>query len=274
MQENCPSLSKVRELCESKSRLTCRCGVVVEYRKYQGLIYREVVNGSKEQLIGTKVLVVPEKCRSVVLRLAHDIPSAGHFSHRKTYAKCIENFWWPRILADVTKYCKSCDICQRTTCKGRVKNVPLEKMPIIGTPFQRVAIDLVGPLVPMSSEEHQYVLTLVDYASSYPEAIPMTGITSTEVAEALVGIFSRIGIPREIISDQGPQFKSELMSHFHTLLGVKPIFCTRYHPAANGRVERQHSILKDILRKLCQLKPREWHRFLPSYPGGQGPDFV
>ena len=204
LQENCPSLSKVRELWESKSRLTCRSGVVVEYRKHQGLIYREVVNGSKEQLIGTKVLVVPEKCKSVVLRLAHDIPSAGHFSYRKTYAKCIENFWWRRILADVTKYCKSCDICERTTCKGRVKNVPLEKIPIIGTPFQRVAIDLVGLLVPMSSEGHQYVLTLVDYASSYPEAIPMRGITSTEVAEALVGIFSRIGILREIISDQGP----------------------------------------------------------------------
>ena len=52
-------------------------------------------------------------------------------------------------------------------------------MPAIGTPFHRVAIDLVGPLIPMSSEGHQYVLTLVDYASSYPEAIPMRGIIST-----------------------------------------------------------------------------------------------
>ena len=54
------------------------------------------------------------------------------------------------------------------------------------------------------------------------------------------------------------------MSQIHKLFGVKPIFSTPYHPQANGRVERQHQILKSILKKLCSSKQRQWHRYLPA----------
>ena len=47
------------------------------------------------------------------------------------------------------------------------------------------------------------------------------------------------------------------------MIGAKPIFTTPYHPAGNGRCERQHAVLKSILKKLCRLQPREWHRFIP-----------
>ncbi|XP_068211718.1 uncharacterized protein [Palaemon carinicauda] len=74
----------------------------------------------------------------------------------------------------------------------------------------------------------------------------------------------QVGVPKEILSDRGPQFRSELMLQVRKLLGVKPLFSTPYHPAANGRIERQHQILKSILKKICELKHNQWHRFLPS----------
>ena len=122
----------------------------------------------------------------------------------------------------------------------------------------------MGPLSPPSIEGHRFILTLVDYATSFPEAIPLKSTTSIDIAEALMSIFSRIGIPREILSDRGPQFTSELMGEVYRLVGVKPLFTTPYHPSCNGRIERQHSILKSILRKLCSLKPKDWNRYLPS----------
>ena len=155
-------------------------------------------------------------------------------------------------------------MCQRTSCKGRVKKAPLQKVPVITTPFYRIGIDLVGPILPASSAGHKYILTLIDYASGFPEAIPLKNITSVDIAEALISIFSRVGIPKEILSDRGPQFMSDLMYQVHRLIGVKPLFTTPYHPAANGRVERQHSVLKAILKKLCMLKPTDWHRYLPA----------
>ena len=74
------------------------------------------------------------------------------------------------------------DICQRTIPKGRCGKTPLVAMPIIGEPLARVAIDLVGPL-PMSGRKHRWILTLVDCATRYPEAIPMKGIDTIECAE-------------------------------------------------------------------------------------------
>ena len=59
-------------------------------------------------------------------------------------------------------------------------------MPLIDTPFKRVAVDIVGPW---------YILTLVDYATRYPEAVPLKKITTEAVAEALLDIYSRVGIP-------------------------------------------------------------------------------
>ncbi|KAK3890013.1 hypothetical protein Pcinc_006010 [Petrolisthes cinctipes] len=94
------------------------------------------------------------------------------------------------------------------------------------------------------------------------EAIPLKEVDSISVAEALLSIFSRVGIPREILSDRGTQFTSQLMAELQKLLGVKPQFTTPYHPAGNGRVERLHGPLKAVLRKLCHEKPREWHRYL------------
>jgi len=51
----------------------------------------------------------------------------------------------------------------------------------------------------------------MDYATRYPEAIALKNVSTVAVAEALVSIFSRVGIPEEILSDQETQFTSRLM---------------------------------------------------------------
>ena len=66
-----------------------------------------------------------------------------------------------------------CDACHRCVAKGRTTKVPLGKMPVIDIPFQRVAIDLIGPIIPASDRGHRLVLTLVDYATRYPEAVAL-----------------------------------------------------------------------------------------------------
>jgi len=97
--------------------------------------------------------------------MAHDCIMSGHQGIKRTYERVTAHVFWPGAHGDVVRYCKSCDICQRTITKGRVAKVPLEKMPLIDTPFQRVAIDLVGPIAPVTDSGHRYILTRVDYAT-------------------------------------------------------------------------------------------------------------
>jgi len=86
----------------------------------------------------------------------------------KTTDRIMSNFWWPGITDDVTRYCRSRDVCQRTIPKGHVTKSPLQKMPIIGVPFQRVGIDLVGTITPASSSGKRFILTMVDYCYALP----------------------------------------------------------------------------------------------------------
>ena len=74
-------------------------------------------------------------------------------------------------------------------------------MPLIDTQFKRVVIDIVGPLAALSEAEHRYILTLVNYR--YPEAVPVKKITTEAVTEALLDIYSRVGIPEEVLTNQG-----------------------------------------------------------------------
>ena len=76
---------------------------------------------------------------------------------------------------------------------------------MIGEPFAQIAMDIVGPL-PRSWAGHKYTLVVCDYATRYPEAVPMKTIDAERVAEELVKIYSRVGIPREILTDQGSNF--------------------------------------------------------------------
>ena len=96
--------------------------------------------------------------------------------------------------------------------------------------LKREAIDLVGPISPPSEEGHRYILTLVDFATRYPEAVPLKTIDTETVAAALVNIFSRLGVPEEILSDLGTQFVSDCMKEVTRLLSIKQITTTPYHP--------------------------------------------
>ena len=119
-----------------------KCGVL--YRLYK----QPYVNGGKP----LKQVMVPEKLRRPIMEVAHGSIIGGHTGIKKTTDKVQSAFYWPGIQGDVTRFCKSCDVCQKTVSKGSVPKVPLEKMPLIDKPFKRVAIDLVGPISPPSEE--------------------------------------------------------------------------------------------------------------------------
>lgn len=227
----------------------------------KGLWYRVHVKKSGDSI---KQLLLPTGRRERVLMLAHESLMGGHMGMAKTLDRVLESFYWPGVTGDVKRWCNSCDACQRTIPKGRTGKAPLGKTPLISTPFHKVAIDLVGPITPVSSQGNRYILTCVDYATRWPEAVPLPTIDTERVAEALLGIFCRVGFPKEILSDRGSQFTSQLMAEVCRLISVKQAFTTPYHPMANGLNEKFNGTFKAMLRKMCQERPEDWDRYLPA----------
>jgi transposase InsO family protein len=120
-------------------------------------------------------------------------------------------------------------------------------------PFIRIAMDIVGPL-PRSSSGKRYIL---DYATHYPEAVALRTIDANDVAEELLAL-SRVGVPQEILTDQGTNFTSQLISEVYRLLHIKPIRTTPYHP----QTERFNGTLKAMLKKTAAEEGRDWDRLL------------
>ena len=135
-------------------------------------------------------------------------------------------------------------------------------MPVIELPFQRIAMDIVGPL-PRTQRGNRFILTVCDYATRYPEAIAMPSTEAPRVARELVKLFSHVGIPDEILTDQGANFMSTLLEEMYQLLHIKKIRTTPYHPQTDGLVERFNGTLKSMLRKFVSRNQKDWDEYLP-----------
>ena len=260
-QQEDKTLDRIRSYVKSSSDSE---GTDSHFFMEKGLLYRKFEPSSVTAGNTVIQLVVPMPYRKLVMKLAHEGLMGGHQGSKKTYDKVLTNFYWPGVSSDVTRFCRSCDICQRTVPRGRVPRIPLGKMPVIDVPFKRVAVDLVGPIHPITARKNRYILTVVDCATRYPEAVALPNIETVTVAEALVDIFARVGVPNEILSDQGTQFTSSLMREVSRLLSVKQLTTTPYHPTCNGLVERFNGTLKQLLRRICADRPSDWDRYLAS----------
>ncbi|XP_077551248.1 uncharacterized protein LOC144164880 [Haemaphysalis longicornis] len=95
------------------------------------------------------------------------------------------------------------------------------KMPIIDAPFELVAVDIIGPLSPTSNSGKRYILTLVEFATRYADAVASKNVDLASVAEGLLEMFSRVGFPREILCDRSSTFTSDLMREVNYLLHVR-----------------------------------------------------
>jgi len=164
----------------------------VRFEVKNGLLWRK--KESEKRMITQ--LVVPVQLREKVMRLAHDSIMSGHQGVKKTTERVTVHFFWPGVHGDMIRYCRSCYICQRTVPKGRVPATALGKMPLIEVTFKRVAIDLVGPIAPVTDRGNRYILTMVDYATRYPEATALKSTEAETIAAALVTMFTRVGIPK------------------------------------------------------------------------------
>ena len=192
-------------------------------------------------------MVVPGPMRQKVMTLA--------------LARVGSRFSWPNMYTDVTEFVRTCSECQLTSGRAAPR-AHLHPLPIIDTPIARIGMDIVGPLE-RSKGGYQYILVVCDYATRYPEAFPLRNIKARQVANCLVQLFSRVGVPREIVTDQGTNFLSLLLRQVYSLLGIKGIKTTPYHPQTDGLVERFNRTLKTMLRRFVSQTGKDWDEWLP-----------
>ncbi|GFX02159.1 retrovirus-related Pol polyprotein from transposon 412 [Trichonephila clavipes] len=232
-------------------------GIDKEFRVIRGKLVRVAKTKRGEEV---RQLCVPMKFRLDINKLSHE-EIGGHLGVTKTKDRILRHFFWPNVYRDVEEFFKTCDSCQRVGKPRDKAKAPLKLVTIISEVFSKINIDAVGPL-PVSTKQNSYPITSICLASKYPEAIPVESITSPNVIDALLNIFSRIGFPREIQSDLGTSFTSELTTTFFNKFGIKVTRSSVSHPQSNA-VERVHRTIKRVIKALCVESGEDWEGVLP-----------
>jgi hypothetical protein len=209
-------------------------------------------------------ILVPSKLIPEILSQNHDSPSGGHFGINKTLQKIRKKFYWASCKLDVENWCRKCTVC--FSKKGpNVKGKAEMKIFNVGFPFERVGIDILGPL-PRSSSGNRFILVVTDYFTRWPEAIALKDQKAITVAEALiVQVFSRFGLPYEIHSDQGRNCESTIFKEVMNILGIRKTRTTPLHPQSNGLVERLNRKLLQYLSKFLNKNQRDWDKWVPMF---------
>ena len=258
-QINDESLKHLWDRARLGSADTKKTGLVYFVEK-NGLLYKTFESDVFPESV-IEQLVIPMNRRNLVLETAHTSSFAGHMSINKTRDRVYSIFFWPGVDRDIKQFVRSCRVCQMARAPGNSGKAELGVMNIITTPFMKVAIDIIGPLQ-LTDRRNRYILTMVDVATRWPDAAVLSNIHTNTIIEALCNMFSRIGFPEQILSDNGPQFKSELYEQVCRFFQIKCIKTTPYHPSSNGMVERFNGTLKNMLRKLAEKEPKNWDRFV------------
>lgn len=196
-----------------------------------------------------------------VLREGHGGLSGGHFGTEITYKKLRKEFYWPNMYKMVEDYVQTCPVCQR---KGKPKKVNELRPITVSRPFELIGIDMVGPLK-LTNSGNRYIIVMTEYLTKWVEAKAVPNKEAGTVAEFLYNnVITRYGTPERMITDQGKEFENETIKALQTVMNIKGVHSTPYHPQSNGQVERTNKTLCDTLKAYTIEKGDEWDRWLPS----------
>jgi transposase InsO family protein len=248
---------KIDPFCKQiAQQMTDDPGNLPYFHDNEGLLYKITSDGRE-------VLVVPKTFVSKVLRDFHSLPFGGHKGQEKTLNLIKSRFFWNNMKADVVNFCKQCHSCNERKTPPHLKKVPLLKFPEVTEPFERTAMDIVGPFV-TSYSGNRYLLTFQDHFTRYVEAIPLPDQKAETVAKAFVSnIICRHSTPKQLLTDQGTNFLSSLFKEICSCLQIEKLQTTAYHPEANGVIERSHRVFKDTMSHYVSTTQQDWDEWIP-----------
>lgn len=201
--------------------------------------------------------VVPKGQRQEIISVAHNVATSAHAGVYKTYHRICERYYWPKLRSDVARYVKNCKICAAYKSDQKGPRGLMTIPPSVCRPWEVIATDLMGPF-PRSTRGNQYILVVMDSFSKFSLVFPLRSATADVVARKIEeDVFLIYGVPRLLLCDNGPQYKSKQFRNLADEYGVKLRYNAFYHPQANPS-ERLNKTLKTMIAMYVSDNHRKW----------------
>ena len=189
-------------------------------------------------------IILPSPMRSDMLQTLH----VAHQGMQRTKALARRHWYWPGMSREIEQMVENCGTCQQF--QPRNQREPLISHDIPELPWLKIGADIF-------EIKGQSFLLMVDYLSKYPEVLNINDKTSHTVIKKMKSVFSRIGIPKEIVCDHVP-FASQEMRNFAESWGIKLTHSSPGYAQSNGLAERTVQTVKHVLKK-AQLTNTDPH---------------
>lgn len=197
-----------------------------------------------------------------IFRENHESSLAGHAGFLRTYRRIKENYKWTNMKSDIKNLIRHCQSCQTNKHENKTARAPMEITTTSERPFQRLAIDVVGPL-DLTENGNKFIVTMQDDLTKYSYAVPVPNHEAKTIANELLKFITIFGIPECILSDNGADFTSNTVKELNKLFKIKHIFSSPYHPQTNGALERSHLTLKEYLKHYINERHTDWDEYVP-----------
>ena len=189
---------------------------------------------------------------------AHD--TLGHQGNTHTYCLTKSQYYWKGMNKDIRKYIANCTLCHRE--KAKIQNYPLQVMEIPNRPFDKIVIDLVTECE-TSTSGNKDILRIIDHLTGWPEAFPILDKSADTIVSTFINEYLPVHMcPKYILSDDGTEFKNNLMDQVLKQLSIDRIFSTPHHQQSKGKLEVFHKYLKPTLKKLCEKDLSNWEKYI------------
>ena len=227
-------LSAVREM-------TCRGWPQKVSDEYQPFFVRRFeLSVDMGCLVWNNRVIVPKSLQDDMLSLLHE----QHMGITKMKAVARAMVWWPSMDKALEDVAKRCGVCQSVVSIGQP--APLQPWRWCTYKWERVHLDF-------AEKEGKTWLLAVDSYSKWLEVKIMTSTTAQRTIETVREWFAAHGLPVEIVTDNGPQFRSKEFTDFLRSNGVKHTLTPPYHPQSNGAAERAvQTVKKSLLKQLLE----------------------
>lgn len=212
-----------------------------------------------------KVKIEPKTPEEInkILKENHSTSIAGHRGFFKTYRMIRDIYKWKHMKKDIKLFIKNCVQCQMNKTNRHPTKAPMEITSTAKQPFEKIFLDIVGPL-PITENENRFILTLQDDLTKYSQAFAMPNHEARTIAEQFFEFVMTFGIPKSIVTDNGNDFQSNLLKEVNKLFKIRHISTSPYHPQSNGALERSHSTLKDNLKHFINQTQNNWDEFIKT----------
>ncbi|GFW05939.1 transposon Tf2-6 polyprotein [Trichonephila clavipes] len=214
--------------------------------------------------LGELRVYIPGSLRKDIMKEFHDLPLAGHLGKRKTYLKLRDMCYFPFMRKYIFEYVSTCDRCQKFNYKNALPAGRL--MPTVSKyPNEIVTLDLLGPYPASRPERYKFILVISDHFTKWCELIPLRKASAQAIANVFFDNYiARYGAPISLISDNGPQFISDVFEHLSHRLDIKHMKTVTYRPQAN-LTERVNRNLVQMIASFVEENHENWDQFLHEF---------